>query len=236
MDEIRRFIRYTLPGIVCSIEFFIAIAISDAPLMKNIIDNLGSKSNIALVLGGLLATGGLGYIFSSVYFTILLTNPFYKLFSGDHKTVLTNSAELIEILDSTNKPVSPDSLTRRESWEVLTQFWHSEKEKSDELKGINPYIDRVVDITHGLGATSVGSIITFITWIFLHYQLMERTTIVSSVDIGVIILWLLLIMIFVRNYKSTQKSIQALINSTIRKVLQSKFEADKSKIVIYYVK
>jgi hypothetical protein len=143
---------------------------------------------------------------------------------------------LIEILDSKNQSISPEKLSRRESWEVLTQFWHTEKEKSDELKGITPYIDRIIDIAHGIGATTVGSIVTFITWIFLHFLLLENVAKFRITSIAVFILWLSLIVAFFRNYKSTQRSIQALINSTLREVLQSKFDTNKSKVIIYYVK
>ncbi len=68
MDDVKRFLRFTFPGITSVIFLLAALIISDYNAL-NMRDHFTySNSNIVgIVFGLFIASGGLGYIYSQIY-------------------------------------------------------------------------------------------------------------------------------------------------------------------------
>ena len=85
MDEIKRFMRYTLPGLVCTLQLIIAFIFSDTITVKCFYNNyLKSSNDFGIVLGIFFVSGAIGYILSSIYFSIRWWEPISQLFSINH--------------------------------------------------------------------------------------------------------------------------------------------------------
>ncbi len=115
--------------------------------------------------------------------------------------------------------------------------------------------DRVVDITHSLGATIVGMIAIFIVWIFLHFKLSLDLCcyyylhtvdyynpipflfcILSLKEIIIIVSWLFLILLFGYSRYHTLIAQQELVNTKFVEKLNDLSRYPKSPIEILYVK
>ena len=141
MDEVRRFLRYTLLGLAVIIELLIALFLTDTESMGILIcKDKDQILNLGLVLTIFIGSGGLGYLFASLYFELCWIWPFYLFMPTDHLALLTKLREkkIIEITDASGKSV--DKLSKREAWIIVTQYWCSRLETSNNLKGVNSYI------------------------------------------------------------------------------------------------
>lgn len=72
MDEVRRFLRYTLPGLAGVIQFLIALSITDACIVSKIVSVKDQTQSLGLALTIFIGSGGLGYLFANIYFLILV--------------------------------------------------------------------------------------------------------------------------------------------------------------------
>ena len=238
MDEIRRFMRFTLPGIVCILVLLVGLLISDFKSLKEYLSNLGDpKLNIGIIIGAFFASGGLGYLFSIIYFSIIWSSLLRKTFANDHRQILFDLRNKIEIMNVAEKPIHPESLTQREAWAIITQFWNANLEEDKVIKGVTSFINRTVDIVHSIGAIIIGTFIMLILWIYLHFfALQEASYNFRLNDFIVIFYWLLMLFLFIIDFQLTRKSIQSIINITIIDVIQQKASKKKKKIKLYFTK
>jgi len=70
MDEVRRFLRYTLPGLATVILFMIALSLTEGCFVRRLFFDKDSSQNIGLVLTLFLGSGALGYLFANIYFSL----------------------------------------------------------------------------------------------------------------------------------------------------------------------
>lgn len=238
MEEFRRFMRYTLPGIVCILLLLSSLLISDFKTLKSCFINLGDpKLNIGIIIGAFFASGGLGYLFSIIYFSIIWSKLLRKMLANDHRKILFDLRNKIEIIDVTEKPIYPESLTQRDAWAIMTQFWIANLEENIVIKGATPFINRTSDIMHSLGAIIIGTAIMLILWIYLHFiALSESLYNFGFNDIIAIFFWLVMLFIFFVDFQSTRKSLQSIINITFTDVIQQKAGKKKKKIKLYFAK
>lgn len=238
MEEFRRFMRYTLPGIVCILLLLSSLLISDFKTLKSCFINLGDpKLNIGIIIGAFFASGGLGYLFSIIYFPIIWSSLLRRKFANDHRQILFDLRNKIEIMDVTEKPIHPESLTQREAWAIMTQFWNANSEENNVIKGVTPFINRTVDIMHSIGAIIIGTTIMLNLWIYLHFfALSESSYNFSFNDIIAIFFWLVMLFIFFVDFQLTRKSLQSITNITFTDVIQQKAGKKKKKIKIYFSK
>lgn len=211
MNDARRFMRFVLPGLASVIMLLIALFISDGSKMSFFFDSK-SSNYVGVIFGLFLASGALGYIFSNIYWAIFWIGP-KKFFVNDNSFFLEKYKDKLKIVDK------PNELTKHEVWIIVTQFWYAQIKKSDEIKGINPFIDRIIDIGHGLGSTLVGSFISLITWISLHFFVIANPSKCSCGNFMIIFVWLILIISISFDYNRIRKAHQSLVNSTIIKLI-----------------
>ncbi len=238
MEEFRRFMRYTLPGIVCILLLLSSLLISDFKTLKSYLINLGDpKLNIGIIIGAFFASGGLGYLFSIIYISAIWSWPLRKAFAYDHRQILINLRNKIEILDVMDKTILPESLTQREVWAIITQFWYANLEENNSIKGITPFMNRTVDILHSIGTIIIGTLIMLILWIYMHFFALSKSSYNFGFnDIIAIFFWLVMLFIFFVDFQLTRKSLQSIINITFTDVIQQKAGKKKKKIKMYFAK
>jgi len=208
MDEIRRYMRYVLPGLTSlgfvSFMFFL----SDPEKMKCIFKTLASNSDfLGLILGIFLSSGAIGFLFSIAY------NFFYwTLFPVNHKILFEQLSTKIEIVNpNTLTKVPIDKLNKRRTWEIFTQYSYNHISNSNTE--FQKFIDRLIDILHSLGSLFIGVLLGLTVWIGIHYCLFNQDF--KCNDLLIILCFLSLLCIIGYNFYLTAKTRQRVSNDTI---------------------
>lgn len=180
MDEVRRFLRYTVPGLSAVVQLFIGLSVSDIDIVCKIISVKDLTQNIGLVLTIFIGSGGLGYLFANIYFSLSWSWPFKYFVAINHLSLLNNLKEkVIDIIDFSGEPYKKD-LSKREAWTIITQYWHSKVKKNSKIGGVNSITDRLADVTHSLGATCVGSLSALGSWIGIRLSMAPNPQFIQS--------------------------------------------------------
>ena len=213
MDEVRRFIRYSLPGLACALQLLILLGISKCYFGKPDISlndiNLAGAAFVAFFI-----SGALGYILSIIYFALYWKWPLKKWIAIDHRCLFEKSSDRNYIkLIRLNKDEQNTTLDKREAWVIVARFWNTIIKADGDFKEINSFNDRLVDITHSIGSAIIGFILTFIFWIVIIYKNVRD---ISTCFICVVlVIFLYLIFLFCRAYWQSHKALQSISNSTI---------------------
>jgi len=236
MDEVRRFLRYTLPGLSAVIQLIIGLSITDSSIVCSVLSAKDLAESIGIVLTIFIGSGGLGYLFANIYFSLYWSWPFSRLIAIDHLTLFKDLSEkMIEIVDFSGKAYSKE-LSKREAWTVFTQYWHSKIEENTKIKGVNTITNRLTDVTHGLGATYIGSLLALVSWVVIHLSISHNlASIISKESLFAFLAWIILIIILGRAYHRTNLALQSIANTTLTDSITKEYQAG-NKIKIYYHK
>ncbi|GBE04715.1 hypothetical protein BMS3Abin10_00331 [bacterium BMS3Abin10] len=233
MNEVRRFLRYTLPGIACVIQLLIALSISDLDVVSKLWNDEGAAKGIALVFGAFIASGGLGYVFSIIYFALYWDDSIADKVAIDHRTLLESLQNYVELKCSTGEIIKAESLSKRQAWSIITQYWHSKTAKNKSIKGLNSITDRLVDVTHGIGTTIVGTFIAFATWLLLLFFISSNS--LNLKTFYICLTWFVLLSMMYFNYKRSLEALQSIANSTLTQVIMEDYERIKpEKVTIWF--
>ena len=232
MNDVRRFIRYTLPGLVFAIQLIVALGVSDWEKVSAIYKISNLKESLSFFLVGFLASGALGYMFSIFYYALYWWEPIEKKLAIDHKTLFQKLEDKIEIKNADGKPINLNSLSKKEAWSILTRYWFTNYEDYNCIKGINSTIDRLSNIVHGNGTTVVATFMSACTWTFLHYWLSEKFF--SQNVIILLLCWFILTLVAFCAYLNSLRFFQSIINSTMLGLLIDQYRMLGQKIEIWY--
>lgn len=167
MDEVRRFLRFTLPGMASLCQLLLAIYITRSETVLSILQEFDSRTNL---IGGIIAlfvtSGAIGYILASIYHPLYWT--IFSWASINHLTVIKEliSQKKLLITNFKGNLIAIDDLKKRDAWTILTYYWYSNVEESNELKGLSNITDRLTDFTHAHGATFLGTALGLLVWLF----------------------------------------------------------------------
>lgn len=186
---------------------------------KSAIDLL-KKTDLSVgeILAAFVFTGGLGYIFSIIYF------GFYWLIADLSTKHIYNHLDLVKQLISSNKlkvikPTVINSIEeeitivdRRQAWYIVNVLWHSRTKISRSVEGVSEKLDSYYsDITTALATTLTGSVLSFVTFIILLFTCYES---VSNCSVfWCIVIYVLFIVLTAYNFIRTYKAYQAMINT-----------------------
>lgn len=237
MDEVRRFLRYTLPGLSAVIQLLIGLSITDSDVVCKILSAKDLTQSLGIVLIIFIGSGGLGYLFANIYFSLYWSWPFNRLIAIDHLTFLEGlRKEMIVIVDLYGKEYTT-ALSKREAWTIITQYWHSKVEDNSKIKGINKITDRLTDVTHGLGATFIGSLSALASWIVIHLSVSQDSASSGSKEVFIVFLvWVIFIFLLGFAYRRSNLALQSIANTTLTDIICSEFQSAGNKIKIYYQK
>jgi len=240
MNDVRRFMRYTIPGLVFAILLAAAFLVSNTCYMIDLIKSKEITNNIGLVLAALLASGALGYVFSNIYFRLYWLSDNSRV-AIDHKQILISLRKKINIIDALGNSIDTNSLTKRDAWIILSYYWYSNIQNSEKYRDSSTRVDNLGDITHSLGASLIGTILSLPIWISIQLTyLNESAKSLINVSSGVILIcWILFVIVLCVNHKKTQNAVQAIANSIIVTQIMETNQADRNSfgaIDIYYEK
>lgn len=226
MEEARRFFRYVIPGLVFIVDVLATILILDYGKFLNV---LKEANNVGSILGMLVVSGRLGYIFSNIYFCLYWS--FKKCHAVNHVDVIKSLKEKL-IIRNTDGKNCLENLDKHKSWVIMNLFWHCRLKEVKRIEGINPKNDQLTDITHGLGTTIIASLSAAIMCLFLlSTKLIEFN---YSNLLWLLPLWSLLIIPAFVQYFRAHKISQSLINSTFANEVIIESEEKKKPITITF--
>lgn len=270
-SQLSAFFRFSIPGFACLVELGIALAISDRSATADFLKSIGGDTSIGLVLGTLLASGGLGYILAQLYWALYWTWPFSRLVAVDHLSLLcslvkSEHLEIITIREQGNKYVVTHTeqrwklvnegnrrieLTKRDAWRIVSQYWPSQqaKDEDEELHGVYPVNSRLLDVAHSLGATIIGTALSFLAWFSIHYWAIESNRhsfyqyvlksdhCSNSYGLEVsIVMYMIVMCALCMCYWRTLKAVQSIANSTLAKKIMEESRRNGKRTRMYYVK
>lgn len=232
MNEVRRFMRYSLPGLVCASIATCILLISDD---KKIIDYfvfICEKNLLGIVFGTFILSGSIGYIFANIYFALYWASE-NGIIAIDHRPVLVQTKNFIIIKDVNGNQIEHSRLTKRDAWTIITLYWYTQKARCKEIENLDPMIDRMVDIMHGLGATITGLVLFFSIWI-LFYLFPRQSSYSPAGYAASIIVWLVSICVAGFNFYRTQLAVEKMVNSALVAHIESRYESEHKKVAINY--
>jgi hypothetical protein len=228
MDEFKRVIRFALPGIACITELIIFVLIADSSKLTNLFQDKNSNwDGIGLAFGTVIASGGLGYIFSNIYWGFYWWLPFQRYLAIDHTKLFYDLRDKIEIPNNNmiQQALLRRNLSRRDAW-VMGTLLLTERDKFP-----NEVLKRIVDMTHSLGAFIVGNIFVLISWMAIHDWNRPNAKFWAII---ISIIWLILLILFVINRQATLKQHQELVGSEIYRIINTEYSDKCEKVKLYY--
>ena len=177
MDEARRFLRYVLPGLVFGTETLVGLLLALPDWTLGRMDDLSGDQTLGVALGGLLASGGLGYVFSAIHHTLV-----WHWHADEH---VLNDLPLVERLlerrlipnlfddplTNVRRAASVTWFERKSKWiaakvrqahrrrrasEIAWWLWYERKGR-ESLKGVSEETDTLGDMAHSLGTARIAS-------------------------------------------------------------------------------
>lgn len=227
MPEIRKYFRYIIPGITCTVLFCLIYKISKMNFCDEIFNQFKDVQDIlAIVIGGFLASGGLGYIFAVFYHGLYNLPLINKIFAIDHRSAI----EKIKIMNIEGQSVGQNNIKIREAWTIFTLYWNTKIQKKDSCDHNQEFLNRSIDMLHGIGTTIIGTIICIIIWAcHLIYSKFENHEYVT----GIILIMFIIFLFF--NFCILKKSLQTILNSIFIEFINSP-NGKNNKNEIYYIK
>ena len=175
MVEARRFLRYVLPGVTFIVllmsYFFIPFTLGEfkPEILKKIGELKLQEQVLSFVATMFLASGGVGFLLSTFYHIIIESELFgCLLVRVNHADVLDFlfRKKYIVFIDESGNALETPIFRRKRAWTILLAVWHSNIDTSPAIKSSNPRIDSLSDTLHGLGATMMGSVLSFSIYFF----------------------------------------------------------------------
>lgn len=207
-----KFLRYTIPGLVSLLTFFFLFILTD---WTNIDEIKKSEITLGEIAGAIVVTGGLGAIFNNIYWAIC----HFIYFPLDHTHLIGSLKGKLRIIDSRGEIVT--KFSKRQAWSIFNTYWYSKTNIRARFEAINSRVDRLSDVTHGLGTTFIGLVLTFVFWFVC---LKPDSSWILPFSIGIT-----LILLTFSNYLYSLRMYQALLNTTFASVLKEELEQISSK-------
>ncbi len=211
MDEARRFLRYITPGLSFLIEIVVLLFIAQPSIMLGHTKSLGNAANLSLPFTALIASGGLGYIFSLIHhflFWQIYTRLEWTSLIYDHREMLNALEEKdhLKFIDQQENIRQAKDITLENAWRVVAAIWHQRKEDSTRIKSADNRTTSLSDLMHGAGTSFVGSVFAVIAWFSIQLIFFQATP-----PLWVIVISLLFVIVHLMNYKTTVRQCQGVI-------------------------
>jgi len=216
MDEVQRFLRYVLPGLVFVIELFIFFCISDKLCTVYwVVKHGGAGPAVGLFLG----SRAIGFILANIY------HSFYgrwRPFATDHRCLFPETPPGFRAVNLSGHSVY--NLTKREAWTIIAQYCHSQMKLSSgkDIQGMALIADRLVTIGHAIGTTVIGTFLSIFTWGFMQSYVFGRSlcSINSAARYSILFVWVLILVFLLISYCRTIKALERIVNSTLARRLR----------------
>jgi hypothetical protein len=162
MDEARRFLRYVTPGLIYAILVGLLLWIILPDYTEAKIAALANNAQLGSVLGAILLTGGLGFLFSAVHHAAHWLSQDH---ASDHQRFLADMAfgGVIEFRDRRTGDAVVAPGTAKDAWTALTALWYQRVTTSERIRAATERSTALSDLTHSLGTARVSSWTAIVT-------------------------------------------------------------------------
>lgn len=178
MQDPRRYIRYILPGLTFVIETALYLYLSDPIWVKKKFWEIARLpgGGIGVLLTTFLVSGGIGYLFSIIYYTVYgFEWSWIEKFCGSHRPMLKCAKKRGYIKlpdeDHIDKERKINDITRIGTWRIANALWHERLKTSLRIEGAHPGIITRAHIAHGLGISLFGAFLAVLVWFGLHSEI-----------------------------------------------------------------
>ncbi len=168
MDEAQRFLRFVLPGVLYVVASCGLLLLLRPDLLAVGLPYLKDSVGMAGVLGALIASGGLGFIFSMVFHEMDWRSNRSPL---NHRGLVTRlmKAKRICVKELTDARHSTDLdvqvVDRSTAHDIVNALWHERRER-EPFKSAHPKMVSLLDVAYSLGiaawAIGAGAVTAFI--------------------------------------------------------------------------
>lgn len=238
--------RYVLPGLATLflLVFFTYFSDSSGLLQwMSRVSKASGDSSMGVVVAAFLASGALGYVLSTIYWTIIWLPPYAKRHMNNDLMLLRVLNENISIVDVHGTTIDVRELDERGGWEIVAWWLSGFKEEHPSAAGQSGLQSRLVNINHCFGTTIVGSTLAFLGWAVIQ---LKKTTLFNShpVDwpytfemILLVLGWACIITMLIASYKITRRSLVVLAHTTFaNEILADAASSATGKVRIPYVR
>lgn len=168
MEDARRFLRYVTPGLLYVIETGLLLAILVPWWLFPRLASLKTDAGVGIVLATLLASGGVGFLFSTLHHAWHWLSPWTSMnHESMIKRLVANDVLSISSLPKSKGPrevTSEDAIDRRLAWIATTILWHERLGRDPKaIGGADPRTSGLTDLVHSLGTTRVASLLAALT-------------------------------------------------------------------------
>jgi len=237
MNEIKKFLRYSIPGLVSFIIFIVVFILSNNILLRfpDTIDYL--KNNdfnfLGIIIGSFVAFGTLGYIFSNIYFPIIW---YFQCITMNYLKWIIDNKEFIKIYTIIeNKKYMIDvekHLNKRDALLISNIFW--DRNLDNIFKYHKDFDDKLIDINHSVGTSFVGITIMYLIWIIDHYYFADTINYNLAKEISFHIIWFIPLLCFRWNFIITKKKLETIANSLFSELIFLNHPKDTE--IFYYIR
>ena len=232
MEEMKKFLRYVVPGLVVIIEFAgllsLFLLFEDKELLKTYIRRvLTYETGIGGAVGLFLISGGLGALLARVYHQLISFPPFDS-FTADYSSLLKkycDEKKLVRLCDWNDAPINFQQLSKLGQWRVLTAFWHATKQQSKFMKEAERRAETLHDIAHGQGTQILGCIL--VMGLLIIFDIVDRNLFFKF--------WYILPVFIMMLQAFALKTVFASIQTIMSNLYAKEFEAQKRIKVTLYI-
>lgn len=170
MDEGRRFLRFVIPGVIYLLSTILFTWILfPSWVLTQLAVLLREQVGVGSAIAGVVASGGVGYIFSVIHH--LIHNHVRWLAPIDYSAVLNRlvSTGQISILSISEgeKRTSAREFTRNDALPVLTSLWHERSKSCAIVSGVESRLNSFHDTAHASGTARIAVGAALITTVLI---------------------------------------------------------------------
>lgn len=242
MDDARRFLRFVLPGLGSVVQFlFFLWVLRPSQLAHFLMDTqFTEKSGLGLAVAVFVASGGLGFILSTLYHFIYWL-PLFDRFAINHRQVLIE-ADKAHILTLVNpkkanpheeEPLDTNKLSRADAWRISTALWFGRIGESKRLEGALARTDTLTSILHSLGTLIFGTIVSTLGGLAVaaYLVLREPSPVTYLRIIAFFLVWIFLLVAQCCSFQNAVRHTQRVIDMILFEDLRRSKEETKQALV-----
>jgi len=160
MDEARRFMRYLLPGLLFVVETFGLLYIVLPSVAVDTVKDLNAKDNLGFVVATLVASGGLGFLFSSIHHWLhWLTD-----------LELMNHTAFIDKYGHESEPCKSKRQKKKVAQIKFWALWYTRFPQKDQFDVAEKKTVTLGDLAHAIGAARIASVFALVTVLIVCFQ------------------------------------------------------------------
>ncbi len=223
MNEVRRYLRHTLPGLVTLLIFSIFLLCSDFDEVEALFGQTPGVNPLWAGVLAALASLALGYFLAQIYHSLYWLGWIPRLPSADHYEILSGliNSKRIHLTDQYGDMVTLDQLSgsrklqRRHAWTISNYVlrYYSNQHLHEYIMN---WAESLVDYTHSTGATLLGILISFVAWVGLHASMNGGATGFQSLsDFLPIPIFIVISIVYLNLYRVNILSVEETANSVM---------------------